>query len=133
MSVKRKNICSTEGIEVMAFPRFSEEYSNAALNKYIYEYDIVIKNNSPNTMKLIFRKWEIIDGFGIKRLVSGEGVIGLQPELAHGESFTYSSWCPLSTPIGIMRGIYTMKREMDDALFEIVVPELLLSATQINN
>ena len=84
-------------------------------------------------MKLIFRKWEIIDGFGIKRLVSGEGVIGLQPELAHGESFTYSSWCPLSTPIGIMRGIYTMKREMDDALFEIVVPELLLSATQINN
>jgi len=28
--------------------------------------------------------------------------------LAPGESFKYSSWCPLKTPTGTMRGTYQM-------------------------
>ena len=32
----------------------------------------------------------------------------LQPVLAPGESFQYSSWCPLRTPTGMMRGSYQM-------------------------
>jgi ApaG protein len=35
-------------------------------------------------------------------------VVGEQPVLAPGESFQYSSWCPLKTPTGKMRGTYRM-------------------------
>ena len=36
----------------------------------------------------------------------GDGVVGEQPTLAPGESFTYTSGCPLPTTQGIMSGAY---------------------------
>ena len=36
------------------------------------------------------------------------GVVGKQPVLAPGESFTYTSGCPLATPFGVMEGTYQM-------------------------
>jgi ApaG protein len=42
--------------------------------------------------------------------VQGPGVVGEQPVLAPGESFKYSSWCPLKTPTGMMHGTYRMGR-----------------------
>jgi ApaG protein len=35
-------------------------------------------------------------------------VVGKQPVLAPGESFTYTSGCPLTTPFGVMEGTYQM-------------------------
>jgi ApaG protein len=35
-------------------------------------------------------------------------VIGKQPILAPGESFQYTSYCPLTTPFGTMHGSYQM-------------------------
>lgn len=133
MSVQRKNICCTDGIEVMADPRFSEEYSNLLENKYIFEYDIHITNHSPHSIKLLSRKWEITDGFGIKRIIEGEGVIGQQPELAHGEQFSYSSWCPLPSALGRMRGVYVMMRETDGLVFDVKIPDFVLMANFLNN
>ena len=46
----------------------------------------------------------ITDAAGHTEEVKGPGVVGEQPVLAPGESFKYSSWCPLKTPIGVMRG-----------------------------
>ena len=37
-----------------------------------------------------------------------EGVVGETPFLASGESFTYTSGCPLNTPFGVMEGTYQM-------------------------
>lgn len=36
----------------------------------------------------------------------GAGVVGVQPILPPGESFQYSSACPLRTPVGSMQGEY---------------------------
>jgi ApaG protein len=40
--------------------------------------------------------------------VKGPGVVGEQPVLAPGESFEYTSFCPLATPFGTMEGSYQM-------------------------
>ncbi len=38
----------------------------------------------------------------------GAGVVGKQPVLGPGESFHYTSGCPLTTPDGTMEGSYVM-------------------------
>jgi len=43
--------------------------------------------------------------------VVGPGVVGQQPDLLPGETFEYSSYCPLDTPWGTMEGVYTMQDE----------------------
>jgi len=40
--------------------------------------------------------------------VRGPGVVGEQPVLTPGESFTYTSGCALKTSTGVMRGTYSM-------------------------
>ena len=71
----------------------------------MFAYQISITNVAhPTKIKLISRHWEIKDGQGRERIVDGEGVVGEQPELAPGETFTYSSSCPLQTESGRMKG-----------------------------
>ena len=53
--------------------------------------------------------------------VKGPGVVGKQPRLQPGESFTYDSFCPLPTPFGSMRGYYKMMRD-NGMIFEAEVP-----------
>ena len=55
------------------------------------------------------------------------GVVGQQPSLAPGESFKYSSWCPLKTPSGMMRGTYQMVRPGGE-LFDIEIAPFALKA-----
>jgi ApaG protein len=43
--------------------------------------------------------------------VRGPGVVGQQPVLEPGESFEYTSGCPLDTPFGSMEGTYQMVTE----------------------
>ena len=55
--------------------------------------------------------------------VRGPGVMGEQPILRPGESFKYSSWCPLRTPTGVMRGAYTMAHT-DGRQFDVEIAPL---------
>ena len=57
-------------------------------------------------MQLVSRYWHITDGNGQVEEVRGPGVVGEQPELNPGDSYQYSSGCPLDTPSGIMFGHY---------------------------
>jgi ApaG protein len=59
--------------------------------------------------------------------VEGPGVIGEQPVLGPGESFKYSSWCPLKTPMGMMHGTYQMVRT-DRTRFDIAIAPFALKA-----
>jgi ApaG protein len=57
--------------------------------------------------------------------VRGAGVVGEQPELDPGDSYQYTSGCPLSTPSGIMVGRYTMRNGKGE-LFEVDIPAFSL-------
>ena len=59
-------------------------------------------------MQLQTRHWIITDGDGRVEEVQGPGVVGEQPVLMPGESFEYTSGCPLPTPTGSMVGTYQM-------------------------
>ena len=48
------------------------------------------------------------DANGHTEEVRGPGVVGAQPVLAPGESFEYTSGCPLRTAFGTMKGAYQM-------------------------
>ena len=71
---------------------------------------ITIKNEGSEWAKLISRHWIIINSAGDKEEVVGPGVVGYTPELKPGDTFTYTSYCPLSTAWGTMEGSYSFIR-----------------------
>ena len=115
----------TRDIEVCVEPFFLPEHSDPEENHYVWAYRVTIANHSGQTVKLLSRYWHITDGLGRVQEVEGEGVVGEQPELDPGESYHYTSGCPLATPSGIMVGRYTMLTEQGH-LFEVDIPAFSL-------
>jgi len=72
-------------------------------------YTIRITNEGSRTVQLLNRHWIITDANGEVEEVRGPGVVGQQPVLKHGESFEYTSGCPLETAFGSMKGTYEMQ------------------------
>jgi len=115
----------TRNIEVSVEPFFLDDRSDPAENRYVWAYRITIANKSDQFVKLLSRHWKITDGAGRVELVNGPGVVGEQPELNPGDSFQYTSGCPLTTPSGIMAGHYTMQ-DQAGRTFEVQIPAFSL-------
>ena len=101
----------TEGIRVKVSPEFISEQSIPAESKFVFAYKVIITNESSGKVKLISRHWVIINADGDREDVEGPGVVGYTPELEPGESFEYTSFCPLNTSWGTMEGTYHMVKE----------------------
>ena len=98
----------TRGIKVHVESEYAPERSQPSKNEWFFLYTITITNEGTETAQLVTRHWIITDGTGHVEEVRGPGVVGKQPVLAPGESFTYTSGCPLATPFGVMEGSYQM-------------------------
>lgn len=98
-------------IKVQVETFYIEGQSEPEKNKFVFAYTITIKNHSLCSAKLLSRYWLITDADGKETEVEGEGVIGEQPTIAPGESYTYSSGAVLDTPLGTMQGHYCMRNE----------------------
>ncbi len=123
---------STDGILVEVNPSYLREHSDPTQGLFVLAYEVTISNESRQPARLVSRHWVIRDGDGAEREVDGEGVVGEQPHLIPGGSFTYSSYCPLSTPTGSMRGTYRMVRD-DGTTFDAKIPLFFLrDLTQYN-
>jgi len=101
----------TYDISVRAEPCYDAQQSVPEESKFLFRYSITIDNGSRHTVQLLTRSWLIIDGGGEEHRVDGDGVVGLQPILKAGETFEYSSFCPLRKRWGTMEGSFTMRRE----------------------
>jgi ApaG protein len=119
----------TQGIEVQVTPEFVPSESNVTESRYVFSYRITIKNQGATEVQLMSRHWIITDGLGVIHEVKGPGVIGEQPKLRPGEKFEYSSFCPLKTPTGNMRGTFQMVNHLG-AQFDIKVPLFFLRDTR---
>lgn len=115
----------THGIRIAVQPAYLEEQSEPDDSKYVWSYTITIENHGNETVQLISRYWHIIDAIGRVQEVRGPGVVGAQPILAPGQSFEYTSGCPLPTASGTMSGRYQMQRLAGDS-FEAEIPPFLL-------
>ncbi len=120
----------TLGVRVTAQPRFMEAESSHEQSRYFWAYAIEIVNLSAETLQLMPRHWHITDGRGQVHEVRGEGVVGQQPVLRPGESFSYTSGCPLATPHGSMQGSYAMQDEAGRR-FDVTVPAFPLDSPYV--
>ncbi len=115
---------TTRGITVSVRSRHLPERSEPG--RWLFTYRIRIANGSDETVQLMARHWIITDAAGRVEEVRGPGVVGQQPVLAPGESFEYSSFCPLPTPFGTMEGSYQMVAASGEP-FEIVIAPFTLT------
>lgn len=116
---------TTFDIEVTAEPFYLEDRSDPSDSHYLWAYRITITNKSDQSVKLLARHWQITDARGKVETVDGDGVVGEQPELEPGDSFQYTSGCPLATSSGFMAGRYDM-RGRDGAMFSVDIPAFSL-------
>jgi ApaG protein len=99
----------TRGISVTVTPRYMPEESAPDQGRYFFAYTVEIINTSLERVQLRARQWRITDERGHVQEVRGAGVVGEEPVLGPGESFSYTSGCPLPTPSGTMQGTYLME------------------------
>ena len=100
---------TTRSIKVTVRPFYLEQHSAPAENQYVWAYHVRIENCGDETVQLRNRHWRITDSLGHLQEVRGPGVVGEQPVLTPGQSFEYTSSCPLTTPSGFMVGDYEME------------------------
>ncbi len=93
--------------------------------RHLWAYHIRLTNRSDATVQLRTRHWDITDAAGRVQVVDGEGVVGETPLLQTGESYTYSSGCPLGTTSGTMSGWYMFERG-DGAWIKVLIPAFSL-------
>jgi ApaG protein len=107
---------------------FIEEQSNAVGNEFVFAYTINILNEGSEPMQLLRRHWYIFDSNSESREVEGEGVVGQQPILEQGETYTYTSGCCLRTEIGKMYGYYIFLDLNTRQEVDIEIPEFIMVA-----
>jgi len=99
---------TTRGIEISVRSSYVPEQSKPDQHLWFFAYTVRIRNGGTETAQLMSRHWVIADANGRVEEVRGPGVVGEQPILEPGESFEYTSACPLPTPFGTMHGTYRM-------------------------
>ncbi|MCA1750840.1 MAG: Co2+/Mg2+ efflux protein ApaG [Flavobacteriales bacterium] len=116
----------SSGISISISCKFEPRFSNPENNLFMFSYRINIENRNDFTICLERRRWNIQDSAGPARKVDGEGVVGKQPVIPPGGSYSYRSSCDFSTDTGQMRGSYEMRNLDTDTLFEVEVPSFML-------
>jgi ApaG protein len=121
----------TDGIVVRVKPSFLEDESSPEQHRFIWAYHVEIENKGTRTFQLMTRHWRITDREGRVQEVNGSGVVGQNPVLAPGETFEYTSGCPLSEPSGVMQGTYRLEDEEGGTL-EARIPLFALDSPYDN-
>ena len=77
--------------------------------RHLFMYVIHIENRSDDTWQLLARHWDIMDATGRVTRVDGEGVVGEQPVLPPGGSFTYDSFVTVEATPASIRALPTAR------------------------
>jgi len=112
----------TEGITVSVENYYQPEFSNPLQNEFMFAYRVTIENNNNFPVQLMSRHWFIFDSTGSMREVEGEGVVGVQPIIAPGDFYQYSSGCNLKSEMGRMHGTYLIKNIHTSRSFNVAIP-----------
>lgn len=115
----------TNGILIRVRPSYLAGQSDPEAGRWVWAYQVEIVNLSGSTVRLMARRWTITDGHGHVEEVRGPGVVGEQPVIAAGGSYSYASGCPLGTDSGSMVGAYYMT-DADGRGFEAAIPAFSL-------
>ena len=117
-------------ISINADSRFIPEQSSEGERRYVFAYTITIQNLGTAAAQLISRHWIITDADNKVQEVRGLGVVGKQPTLQPGDRFEYTSAAQITTPVGTMRGSYSMVAS-DGTTFDATIPQFTLAAPRV--
>lgn len=123
---------TTRGVRVRVRSAYVPDRSSPEDGYYFFAYRVRITNTASVPVKLISRHWIITDGSGRVEEVEGPGVVGEQPLLTEGQSFEYTSACPLPTPVGSMHGTYQMLTAEGEMFDARVAPFTLAEPNALN-
>jgi len=117
----------SEDIQISVETAYIDEQSVPDQDRFVFAYTITINNTGNIAVKLLRRYWLITDANNKIQEVRGDGVVGLQPHILPGRSFTYTSGAILETPLGCMQGTYQLIT--DNGLeFDAPIPIFRLSS-----
>jgi ApaG protein len=122
----------TRGIRIQVETSYVEERSEPQAGYFFFSYRVRISNEGHVTAQLLSREWVITDSDGNVERVQGPGVVGKQPVLDPGQSFEYTSFCPLRTSFGSMEGSYLMKTNTGET-FEAIIDPFTLAVPGVVN
>ena len=117
----------TRDIEVVVEPFYLEEQSDPDDDRYVWGSRVVISSNSDIAVRPLTGYWNTRAQNGQIDEVSGPGVVGEQPRLQPGDTYEYSSGCPLDTPSGLMFGHYQMETD-EGEMFDVEIPAFSLDS-----
>ena len=117
---------TTRGIRVTVRSAYVPERSHPEQQLWFFAYQVELENQGAETVRLVSRHWVITDAEERTEEVRGPGVVGEKPELSPGQSFRYSSACPLRTCFGTMFGSYQMVNASGEA-FDVEIAPFALS------
>ncbi len=118
----------SRGIRVHVAAQVLSDCTECADGVFLYAYRVMITNESDHLVKLLSRHWEIRDADNNVRHVRGAGVVGRQPELVPGSTFTYMSSAAMPTEWGTMEGSFRFRDE-DNSLFDARIGRFFLAPT----
>ncbi len=113
-------------VQVSVVTRYLDGQSNPQQKQFVFAYTIEITNHSAKPWRLMTREWLINDADGKTTHVAGDGVVGQQPWIQPGDTFTYTSGTVLNTPIGNMQGHYGLVDE-DGQKAQVPIPAFRLA------
>ncbi|MGH7858078.1 MAG: Co2+/Mg2+ efflux protein ApaG [Candidatus Binatia bacterium] len=118
----------TRGIRIEVRSEYDALRSSPRDHHFFFAYHVRISNEGEETAQLLSRLWIITDAEGDVERVEGPGVVGETPLLAPGDAFEYTSFCPLTTPVGTMEGHYVMEVAATGERFEAEIGRFTLAA-----
>lgn len=98
-------------VRVKVSTRYIPDHSAPDEQRFVFAYDIIVRNEGNEPVKLLTRHWIITDGDGKTQEVRGEGVVGEQPVIPPGTEYRYTSGTLLNTEVGSMQGSFGMQTE----------------------
>jgi ApaG protein len=123
---------SNNNVDVQVKSTFIPERSDPQSGLFFYAYNVTITNRGGQPCQLLTRHWIITDALGNVEEVKGPGVVGETPKLDVGQSFNYTSFCPLKTPVGSMQGSYQMVDDQGEHFDAPIAAFALARAEEVN-
>lgn len=113
---------TTDGVRIQIKSMYIPERSLVEDAHFFFAYRVRITNVGEGIVQLVSRHWVITDADGATEEVRGPGVVGEQPLLREGQSFEYTSFCPIKTPVGTMHGSFQMMGEAEEVFDALITP-----------
>lgn len=114
-------------IQVGISTQYLKAQSQPAAERFVYSYNITITNHTVAQVQLVSRHWVITNARDEVQEVQGVGVVGEQPYIEPGESYSYTSGVAMETEHGTMQGSFQM-RDSEGQIFDAEIPLFALVA-----